>query len=93
MRSIKVGKIEIRLRGISPEAAQSSIPGLGDELMRQIETQYKVISRDGVIKIGRIDAGIFQTEGRTSPSDLRRMIAGKIAGSIASKVMDTNHRQ
>jgi hypothetical protein len=89
MKGIKVGRIEIRLKGISPEVAQSSILRLGDELMRQIAKQYNLIRGKGVINISSVDGGVFQAGRDTTSSDLGQMIASKITSSIASKIMDT----
>jgi hypothetical protein len=85
MKNIKVDRIGIRLKGISPQLARSTAAGLGNELIEQLGKQSGLLKKKGVINIRNIDTGMFKTSKDTGSSGLRRMIAGRIAESIASR--------
>lgn len=84
--SIKIDRLEIRLKGISSEMARGASAGLGHELLRQLAAQVDRSKERHAIKINQIDAGAFRPSEATSSSDLRQMITSKIAGVIASKI-------
>ncbi len=85
MKGIKIDRLEIRLRGISPRVARSTVSGLGDELLNNVSKEDGLFSQSGTVNITKIDSGKFQTPWYVSSSDLRKMIANRITESIVSK--------
>ncbi len=85
MTGIKIDRLKIRLRGISPQVARSLAEGLGHELLGQLARQQGLLKAKRTNNISKIDSGAFQASRDTSPSDLRRIIAGRIVGAIESK--------
>lgn len=86
MATINIDRLEIRLKGISPHAARSSIEGLGDELIKQFAKSKGLLKAKSSINIDKIDSGDLQTLGSAGSLDLRQKIAENIAGSIESKI-------
>jgi hypothetical protein len=86
MKDIKIDRVEIRLKGISPQMARSSISGLGHELLEKLAEEHTLFKQRRSVNINKIDSGTFQTSGHTGSSDLREMIVNRIVESITSKV-------
>ena len=86
MRGIKIDRLEIRLKGIPPEVVRDSVTGLGNELLMKLSKQDSLSRERRAVRINEIDSGTFRTSGDTNFSELRGMIANKIAESIASKI-------
>lgn len=85
MTTLKIDRLEIRSKGISPQGARTLAGGLGNELLKRLAQQQPLLRKKRTINIGKIDSGTLQTSRNSSSSDLRGMIAGKIVESIASK--------
>ncbi len=83
--SIKIDRLEIRLRGISPQAALTSIAGIGNELMEQLAKQHNLLKKECTVHIEKIDSGTLRNERNTSPSDMRRLVAARIADAVGSR--------
>ena len=84
MKSVKVDRLEIRLKGISPEVARSSAAGLGNEVLGQLSERPGQLPKGPAKTIGRIDSGTLETAQGTCSSDLRRVIAARVVKSITS---------
>jgi hypothetical protein len=81
MDSVEINRLEIRVRGVSPEVARSAVAGLGNEVLGQLaERSAEVAAR----KVGRIDLGKLETVRGARPSELRRAIAARVVRSITS---------
>lgn len=85
MADIIIDKLEIRLRGISPQVARASIEGMGDTLLEHLADQYNP-SGKRELNISKIDSGILKVRKETSPLDMKKMISSRVAESIASKI-------
>ncbi|MEW6417492.1 MAG: hypothetical protein AB1480_05145 [Nitrospirota bacterium] len=85
MKDIKIDRLEIRLCGISPRVALSTVSGLGNELLKNVSKEDGLFNQSSAVNISKIDSGKFQTRGYVSSSDLRKMIANRITESIVSK--------
>jgi hypothetical protein len=85
-RSIEIDRLELRLKGISPEAARAAADGLGQDLLQRLASLPDAGAKKGVHRIGEIDSGALKLSKGTSPGALRNAIAQKIAGSIQSKL-------
>ena len=84
MKSVKVDRLEIRLKGISTEVARSAAAGLGNEVLSQLSERPGPLPKGPAKTIGRIDLGTLETVRGTGSSDLRRAIAAKVVESITS---------
>lgn len=85
MPSIKVDRIQVRLRDISPRLVRASVKGMGNELLKQLAGRQFSLKEKSGGRISRIDSGTLQAERDTTSTDLRRMIGKRIIESIASK--------
>lgn len=84
MKSVKVDRLEIRLKGVPPEVARSAAAGLGNEVLGQLSGRAGPSRKETAKSIGRIDLGTLETARGTGPSGLRRAIAAEIVESITS---------
>ena len=83
-RSIDIDRLNIRLKGVSPEAARAAVGDLGRELMGQLTTPRQGPGGERSGNIGHVDSGTVQIASGNTPSELRRAIARRIAVSINS---------
>jgi hypothetical protein len=79
---IDIDRLEIRLKGVSPESARAAAGDLGRELLGEMARQDQGVQRTR--NIDQVDAGTVQLASGTTPGELRRTIAGRIAASISS---------
>ena len=84
-RSINIDRLEIRLKGVSPQLARAAVDNLGHELLGQLSAPAFLSGRKRTGKIDHVDSGAFQLSSAT-PSELRHTITGEIAASIKSKL-------
>lgn len=83
--SIKIDRLEIRLKGISPQAARVTFAGIGNELMEQLVKRHNLLKGEHPAYIEKIDSGTMKIERNTNSSDLRRQVAARIANSVGSR--------
>lgn len=84
MTDIEIGRLEIRLKGVSRQAAGDAVAGLGEELLRRLDDAGTAGDlRPG--GAGRIDPGPIRCGRKASPAELRRAIAIEIARSVAAQ--------
>jgi hypothetical protein len=79
MQSVKVDRLEIRLKGTSPGVARSAAAGLGNEVLGQLSKRSGPSEKKPA---KTIDLGTLETVRGTRSSDLRRAIAARIVESI-----------
>jgi hypothetical protein len=84
MESVKIDRLEVRLKGISPEVARSAAASLGTEVLGQLSKRSGPLRNEPATTISRIDLGTLETERDTGSSDLRRTIAARVVKSITS---------
>jgi hypothetical protein len=83
-RSISIDRLEIRLKGISAETARAATNDLGRDILGQLSSLRNPAG--GIRAVNKVDAGTVQLAGETRASELRNMIARKVAASIKSKM-------
>ncbi len=83
--SIEIDRLEIRLKGVSPQAARATITGIGSELVEQLAKQHDLLEGGHTAHIEKRDSGTLRNERNTGPSDLRRMVAARIADAVGSR--------
>lgn len=85
-RSINIDRLQIRLKGVSPEAARAGAGGLGRELMGELAVPRQNPERKRTGDIAHVDSGTVRLASGATPSELRRTIASRIAVSINTKL-------
>ncbi len=85
MPNIRINRIEVRLRGVSPRLARASAEGLGNEILDQVTRERLFQNEKPGPRISRIDTDALNICMDESPPDLRRMIAGRIVESISTQ--------
>ncbi len=83
-KNVHIDRLEIRMKGISPEAARASANGLGGEVLERLGSIANGSKRGG--RIGRVDAGHLKVDGTTGPTELRQRMARRVVRSIRSKL-------
>jgi hypothetical protein len=83
-RNVSIDRLQIRLRGVSSQSARSAVKDIGAELLGQLATPG-VLAKAHRRAIGKIEAGKFSVPPGTAPSELRELIARRIAESIKMK--------
>jgi hypothetical protein len=82
-RNIEIDRLEIRLKGVTPESARAALGDLGNELLGQLARQQgRGRERNG--SIDHVDSGTVRLTSGATPSELRKTIASRIAVSINS---------
>ncbi len=84
MNRITIDRLEIRVRGVSPEAARAASAGLGQELLLRLARERGLPGRGGAPAIDRLDAGSGQLPRHSNAGELRGALANQIAGAIAA---------
>ncbi len=85
-QSIQIERLEIRLKGISPESARAAVSDLGRDLAGRLAWPRNLPGGRRAVRIGRIEAGMFRLPGESAPSELRRVVAQRIAAAIEAKL-------
>ena len=85
MAGIRIDRIEIRLRSLSPELVRSACEGLGKEILEQLVAKRLFLNEKSGLSINRIAPDTLKIGGDNDPSDLRRIIAGRIAESVSAQ--------
>lgn len=89
MANVKIDRLEIRLKGISPQTARSAVTGLDSELLTQLARRQKLLNEYHTMYIDTIDSGTFRSARNSTSSELRRTIACKIVESITAKTQES----
>lgn len=85
-RNIRIERLEVRLRGVAPEPARAAVRGLGRELAERLGEPQNSRGGAKAVRIVGIDAGTSRLPDRTGASELRSVIAHRVAASIAAKL-------
>jgi hypothetical protein len=83
-RSISIDRLQIRLKGVSPESARAAAGGLGRDLMGELAARGREPGRQRTGDIAHVDAGAVPLASGAMPSELRRTIVAGIAAAIGS---------
>ena len=83
-RRIDVDRLEIRLKGVSPESARTAVGDLGRELLSQLAAPRQDRGDQRTGSVDRVDSGTVRLASGATSSELRSTIAGRIAAAIRS---------
>jgi hypothetical protein len=82
-QNINIERLQIRLKGVSPQTARAAANELGSELLGRLSSPG-VLGGNHAAK--EIDAGTIRLSGPTGPAELRRTIAQSVVASINSRL-------
>jgi hypothetical protein len=82
--NVHIDRLEIRMKGISPEAARAAANGLGSEVLESLGSIANG-SKHGA-RIGRVDAGNLKVDSGSGSAGLRQQIAQRVANSVQSRM-------
>ncbi len=85
MKRVHIDRLQIRLTGVSPQKARSTVEGLGQQVLAQLARAGNLPQSQGRQQIEGIDAGTIRATRGTTPADMRTLIARQIAQAILSK--------
>lgn len=85
MKRVHINRLEIHLRGVSPQKARSTAHGLGQQVLAQLAREGYLQQSQGRQQIEGIDVGTIRATRGTTPADMRNLIARQIAQAILSK--------
>jgi len=78
-KKVDIGHLNIRLRGLPPQAATGLAEGLGPEILAQLAGQRLPEGRAAEVDAGRLEAGAAAADA------LRLAIARRIALALAAR--------
>ena len=84
-RSININRLEIRLRGITPQTARAAANDLGHELLGRLSDNPNP-SGGRTIRVDKVDSGVCRLAAGSGPGELRDTIASRIAASVKAKM-------
>ena len=85
-QNINIERLQIRLKGVSPEVARAAADGLGSELLGRLSAPGVLRSQASHVRSKHLDARTVRLSGATNAVDLRRRIAQGVVASINSKL-------
>ena len=83
---IKIKRLQIRLKGISPQTARAATEGLAQSLAAELGRGARAKSGGASVKVGELKPHALTAEQGTSAAALRRLIAAHIAASVKGKI-------
>lgn len=84
MKHVHIDKIAIRVRGLSPEAAQEAVAGLGEEIRRRLIQRAEARPAPPGF-ISSVDVGSVHVDSRSGAGAATRTIGKAITSAIDKK--------
>jgi hypothetical protein len=85
-RELKIGRLEVRLRGVAPSDARAAADGLGRELADRLAAQPLNAGAARAAHVERVDAGSHALGGGADAAALRDVLARRIAEAVGAKL-------
>ena len=85
-QNINIERLQIRLKGVSPQVARAAADELGSELLGRLSAPGVLHSPAIHVRSKELDAGTVRLSGATNALELRRRIAQSVVASINSKL-------
>jgi hypothetical protein len=79
---ISIDKINIRLKGVSPQETRIVSNGLGNQILQVLSESPSLQSKSIPQSIVTLEAGTIQTSRDTSPDTIKKRIAAQISHSL-----------
>lgn len=84
--NIKIKRLQIRLKGISPQTARAASEGLGQSLAAELGREAGAKAGSASVNVSELKPNTLTAEQGTSAAALRRLIATHIAASVKGKI-------
>jgi hypothetical protein len=84
-RSVKVERLELRLRGVSPREAREAARGVARELLEEL-ARTGTAARGGHAHIERVDAAVRASEAGATGPGLRGAVAREVADAVRTRM-------
>ena len=81
-QNINIERLEIRLRGASPEPLRATVREFGQDLLEQLSANTEFRAQ----RIDRVDSGTLQVNAGARPAELSSRMAKHVAASIRAKL-------
>jgi hypothetical protein len=85
-QNVNIERLQIRLKGVSPQVARAAADELGSELLGQLSSSSGISTKASHVRSKHLDAGTVRLSGVTNALELRRRIAQSVVASINSKL-------
>ncbi len=89
-RNVNVERLELRLRGVSPQAAREAAQGLARELLEELSRGGAgELSRGGGrghASVERVEARVPSAEAVSPDGGLRKTVARRVADAVRARV-------
>lgn len=86
MTQVKIKRLEIRFKGVSPDTVRLCGDGLGEALLDRLARQPVFRDRSRSYSVGEVDAGRVRIQPGSDHGELRRTIAGRLGDMIMTNV-------
>lgn len=82
--NLKIDKLNIRIKGISPETIRASIDGIDKEILQEFVNQNKGLQEKNIknIKVNKMELGTIKTTSDVDSSNLRKLIIKSVVQSL-----------
>jgi len=81
-RDIRIDRMTVRLRGVSPDVARDLGGAIGRDLIRELSRQTPVAGRRPSGRVDAIDSGRATVAAGSTAADLRGTIVNRIARAV-----------
>jgi len=85
-QNVNIDRLQIRLKGVSPQVARAAADELGSELLGQLSSASGISTKVSHVRSKELDAGTVRLSGAPNALELRRRIAQSVVASINSKL-------
>ena len=85
MQGIRIDRLEVLIRGVSPDLVRLASDRMGNEVLEQLIQGHLYESAKPGGRIKRIRPDVLKIGKYESPSDLRRMIAHRVVESMTTQ--------
>ena len=81
---IRIDRIDIRGKGVSPHVARSAASGLGQELLQELARHRGNFPSSRAVQIDRLDLGAIKVSRTGDVRQVKTAIAAAVARAIAA---------
>jgi len=86
MKHVKIERLNLRLRGVSPHNARAAVNGLGLEILSQLADQRSNTQVSGSHRLDELHIGKIRLNQHASLITIRTRLAREIGNAILSRL-------
>ena len=83
---VRLERLVIRLRGVTPEVARSATHNLGEEILQHLAQQGQRPAGRGTVAVDTLHLGTVTAPESATPPQLRVTVARTIANALAARL-------